>query len=95
MQLRQVKERVAKQEEEWSAAYQALKAESEALMRVKEDYKDQAESFRANNDSLEAAISLLQQQLATAEKVCRPLHICNHFQEFWGYHSIVIMVPPG
>lgn len=73
LQLRQVKETAAKQEEEWSAAYHALKAESEALMRVKEDYKSRAESLRANNDSLESAIGLLQQQLATAEKVLYPL----------------------
>jgi predicted nucleic acid-binding Zn-ribbon protein len=75
LQLRQVKDAAAKEEKEWSAAYQALKAESEALMRVKEDYKSHAESLRANNDSLESAISLLQQQLATAEKVlyCYPV----------------------
>ena len=69
MQLRQVADRAAKQEEEWGAAYRALKAENAALARVKDDYADRAADAAARGERLAEAVAHLERQLAAAQTV--------------------------
>lgn len=90
VQLRQVADRAAKQEEEWGAAYRALKAENAALGRVKDDYAERAAEAAARGDRLDEAVALLEQQLAAAQKVrCCLRHIVccarqsEHLAAFW------------